>query len=56
MCDLAGQGKAIIMISSDLPELIGICDRICVMNEGRIAGEVERKDFTQEHILSYAVS
>ena len=56
MCTLAQQGKAIIMISSDMPELIGICDRICVMREGTITGELERKDFSQEAILNYAVS
>ena len=56
MCKLAQAGKAVIMISSDMPELIGICDRIYVMREGTISGEVERKDFTQEKILEYAVS
>ena len=56
MCKLAQAGKAVIMISSDMPELIGICDRIYVMREGTISGEVERKDFSQEKILEYAVS
>ena len=56
MCHLAQQGKAIVMISSDMPELIGICDRICVMREGTISGEVLREDFSQEKILEYAVS
>ena len=56
MCKLAQQGKAVVMISSDMPELIGICDRICVMREGTISGEVLRKDFSQEKILEYAVS
>lgn len=56
MCHLAQEGKAIIMISSDMPELIGICDRICVMHEGTISGELMRKDFSQEAILNYAVS
>ena len=56
MCTLAQQGKAIVMISSDMPELIGICDRICVMREGTISGELLRKDFSQEAILNYAVS
>ena len=55
MCELAQQGKAIIMISSDMPELIGVCDRICVMREGTISGEVMREDFSQEAILSLAV-
>lgn len=56
MCELAQKGKAVIMISSDMPELIGICDRIYVMREGTISGEVARKDFSQEAILDYAVS
>lgn len=56
MCRLAQEGKAVIMISSDLPELIGVCDRIYVMREGTISGELSREDFTQEAILGYAVS
>ncbi len=56
MCHLAQEGKAIIMISSDLPELIGVCDRIYVMREGRISGELTRDCFSQEAILGYAVS
>lgn len=56
MCQLAQQGKAVIMISSDMPELIGICDRIYVMREGTISGCVDRADFTQERIMEFAVS
>lgn len=52
--ELAKEGKAILVISSEIPELMGICDRILVMAGGRITGEVERKDFSQELILSYA--
>ncbi len=52
--ELAQSGVAVILISSDLPELIGLCDRILVMHHGRIVGEVERKDFSEELILSYA--
>ncbi len=55
MCDLAAQGVGIIMISSDLPEIIGICDRVLVMSEGRITGEVNREDFSQERIMRYAL-
>ena len=55
MCDLAEQGVAIIMISSELPEIIGICDRTLVMHEGKITGEVMRKEFSQEKIMSYAI-
>lgn len=56
MCRLAQEGKAVIMISSDMPELIGVCDRLYVMREGTISGELLRKDFSQEAILNYAVS
>lgn len=56
MCQLARAGKAILMISSDLPELMGVCDRAYVMREGTISGEILRKDFTQEAILDMAVS
>jgi ribose transport system ATP-binding protein len=52
---LADQGNAILMISSELPELIGICDRIYVLYEGRMSGCIERKDATQEAIMTYAL-
>jgi len=52
--EFAMQGTGIIVISSDLPELIGICDRILVMHHGRISGEVHRRNFSEELILSYA--
>ena len=52
--ELASTGTGIIMISSDLPELIGMCDRILVMHDGEISGEVRRKDFSEERILFYA--
>lgn len=55
MCDLAEQGKAIIMISSDMPELLGVCDRIMVMHDGRITGELLAEEATQEKILEYAI-
>jgi ABC-type sugar transport system ATPase subunit len=51
---LAARGIGIVLISSDLPELIGLCDRILVMHHGRIAGEVARRNFSEELILSYA--
>ena len=50
--DLAAQGKAIIAISSEMPELLGICDRIYVMNEGRFIDEMEAADATQEKIMA----
>ena len=52
--EFASGGVGIIIISSDLPELIGMCDRILVMHQGRISGEVRRQDFSEELILSYA--
>lgn len=52
--DLAANGKAIIMISSELPEILGMCDRILVMHNGRIAGELDRSEANQEKIMNYA--
>ncbi len=52
--DLAAEGRGIIVVSSDLPELIGICHRIIVFANGRITGEVARADFDQQKILSLA--
>ncbi len=49
--ELAGEGKAILMISSELPELIGLCTRILVMREGRLAGEVQRADFSEKTLM-----
>lgn len=49
---LAREGKSILMISSDLPELIGLCDRILVIKDGMVAGEVCRPDFSEEKIMS----
>ena len=54
--DMAAEGKAIIMISSDMPELIGICDRILVMREGSVSGILQRDAFDQEKLLELAVS
>lgn len=51
---LAAEGKAIMMVSSDLPELLGICHRIIVFSDGKISGEVERREFNQERILALA--
>jgi putative multiple sugar transport system ATP-binding protein len=53
MNQLADQGKAIIVISSELPELIGTCDRIYTVNEGHITGEVPRERATQEELMRY---
>jgi ABC-type sugar transport system ATPase subunit len=52
--ELAARGVSVVLISSDLPELIRLSDRILVMHHGKIAGEVARADFSEELILSYA--
>ena len=49
--ELADAGKAVIVISSEMPELLGICDRICVMNDGAFVGEFDRAEATQEKIM-----
>ena len=50
--DLAAAGKGVIVISSEMPELLGICDRIYVMNEGRFVDEMPAKEATQEKIMA----
>ena len=50
---LVAEGKSVIMISSELPEILGMCDRIYVMNEGKMVGELDAKDATQEKIMTY---
>ena len=50
--ELAAQGKAVIFISSEMAELLGMCDRIYVMNEGKIVGELDRPQFSQEAVMS----
>ena len=52
--DLAKEGKGVIMVSSEMPELLGVCDRILVMSGGRLAGEVDAKNTSQEEILTLA--
>jgi inositol transport system ATP-binding protein len=54
MTKMAEEKKAVIMVSSELPELIGMCDRIYVMAHGKVTGELARKDFTQENIMKLA--
>jgi putative multiple sugar transport system ATP-binding protein len=48
---LAAEGKGILMISSEMPELLGTCDRIYVMNEGRIVAELSKEEASQESIM-----
>jgi putative multiple sugar transport system ATP-binding protein len=52
MNDLAAQGRGVVMISSEMPELLGMCDRIYVMNEGRIVGELNGPEASQERIMA----
>lgn len=56
MSEMARQGVAIIMISSELPEILGMSDRIYVMHDGRIKGEIARSDATQESVMKMAIS
>ena len=52
--NLAKEGKTVIMVSSEMPELLGVCDRILVMSGGRLAGEVNAATTTQEEIMALA--
>ena len=52
--NLANEGRTVIMVSSEMPELLGVCDRILVMSGGRLAGEVDAKTATQEEIMTLA--
>jgi ABC-type sugar transport system ATPase subunit len=54
--DLAKQGTAVLVVSSDLPELLHLSDRIVVMRGGRVAGSLERKDATPESVLALAIA
>lgn len=52
--NLVKERKTVLMVSSELPELIGMCDRIYIMNQGSIVGEIQRSEFSQELIMKYA--
>ena len=54
--DLSAQGKGVVMISSEMPELLGMCDRIYVMNEGAFVGELPASEASQERIMSLIVT
>ena len=56
MSELAQEGKAILMVSSELPEILGMSDRVLVMHEGRITGEFSRDEVTQEKIMQAATA
>lgn len=55
MCDLAKEGVAIVMISSEMPEILGMSDRIYVMSQGKLTGELNISEATQERIMELAV-
>ena len=52
---LVADGRGVLMISSELPELLGMCDRIYVMNEGALVGELTAAEASQERIMSFIV-
>ena len=53
--ELANKRKTLIVVSSDLEELMTLCDRIVVMKKGELAGEVQRQDFSEEKLLRLAI-
>ena len=55
MNQLVAEGKSVIMISSEMPEILGMCDRIYVMNEGKIVGELDASEASQEAIMSHII-
>lgn len=55
ICEIAKQGVGVILVSSELPEIIGLSDRIIVMKTGKITGEVSGKDATEDKLLAYAM-
>lgn len=56
MCEYAARGNAIIMISSEMPEVMGMADRMLVLSNGKVGGELNRSEFAQESIMQMAVS
>lgn len=56
MQTLTAQGMGMLLISSDMPELLGLCDRICVMREGRLVAELDRQEASQERIMRAIVA
>jgi ABC-type sugar transport system ATPase subunit len=55
MEELVTEGKSIILVSSELPEVMGMCDRIAVMHKGKIVSTVKRENFSEKHIISLAI-
>jgi ribose transport system ATP-binding protein len=54
MNEMAKEGKAIVMISSDMEEVLGMSDRILVLSEGHLSGELKKDEFSQERVLALA--
>ena len=54
--NMVSQGKSVIFISSEMPEILGMCDRIYIMNAGKMIGEMNGKDATQENIMSCIIN
>ena len=54
LSELAGQGIAILMISSELPEVLGMADRVLVVREGQITADIDRADATPESVMTFA--
>jgi len=55
MVQLAKEGKYILMVSSDMPELIAMCDRVIVMRQGEVVGEIGRQELSEEKVLTYSI-
>lgn len=55
MVELAREGRYILMVSSDMPELIAMCDRVIVMRKGKVAAELDRENISEETILTYSI-
>ena len=53
---LASEGKGIILISSELPEILGVCDRIYVMRDGKVVGEIPAIEASQEKVMKYIMT
>jgi ABC-type sugar transport system ATPase subunit len=53
--EIAAQGVAVVMISSEMQEVIGMCDRVCVMHDGRLSGELRREEISEINIMRLAV-
>jgi len=54
LSQMAQEGKAVIMVSSELPEILGVCDRVMVMCEGKVTAELENNGLSEEDVIRYA--